>query len=266
MSIQHRYSTDSRESYEGLEPQLAELALLPAGDPRRARLRGDIIAAALPLGSHIASRYGGRGADPEDLEQVAAVGVVLAVDRFDPGRGSTFIGFAIPTIMGEVKRYFRDSTWAVRVPRPIKDLQQRVTAVTPELTQRLRREPTARELALELDAELGDIVQALIATSGYTADPLDAAWENEDDDRPAPQVKALTCSEPGYELTEDALAAGPLLAELSEQERAILVLRYGHHKTQRQIGQALGVSQMQTSRILARLLEHLREQAAAQAA
>lgn len=250
------------DSYDNIEPWLDKLAGLDADSAEYARLRNEVIGRCLPLGEHIARRYAGRGVDFEDLNQIAAVGVVLAVDRFDPGNGATFLAYAIPTIMGEVKRYFRDSTWAVRVPRRLKELQQRLTTVIPDLSQRLGRQPTARELAEATGAELTEITQALIAANSYTTESLDtrAAFDDEGD-KPLAPVDGLAAADPGYDLIEDSITAGPLLAELPERERAILVMRYGQDKTQTEIAAVLGISQMQISRILARVLRELRERA-----
>lgn len=250
-----------RDSYDNLEPWLEKLAAIDLNDPERARLRDEIIVKAMPLGEHIARRYAGRGVDYEDLAQIAALGVVLAVDRFDPDHGSSFLGYAIPTIMGEVKRYFRDSTWAVRVPRRVKELQQQLATVIPHLAQSLGREPTARELSEHLDADLFEITQALIARNSHTAQSLDTMVTGNDEGTSFSPADTLGDDDPGYALMEDTLTAGPLLAALTARERAILVMRYGQDKTQAEIAQILGVSQMQISRILARMLQSLRAQA-----
>lgn len=252
----------SGDSYEHLEPLLEELAGLDPGSPEHAGLRDRIIEIALPLGEHIAHRYGGRGVDHEDLAQVAAVGVVLSVDRFDPSVGAPFLGFAIPTVMGEVRRYFRDSTWAVRVPRRIKELRQQISVAVPQLAQQLDREPTAREIAAHLDADLLEVTQALIANNAYVTQSLDARLPSEDSDAaPAMALEALSITEDGYELMEDSITIGPLLAELPERERQILIMRFGQEMTQVQIGKALNISQMQVSRLLARTLAVLRDRA-----
>ncbi|MGV9410719.1 SigB/SigF/SigG family RNA polymerase sigma factor [Nocardia sp. NPDC003693] len=256
-----RHDRSTNDSYDHLEPWLGKLAALDPQDPERARLREDIIAKAIPLGEHIARRYAGRGVEYEDLAQIAALGVVLAVDRFDPDHGSSFLGYAIPTVMGEVKRYFRDSTWAVRVPRRFKELQQQLGTAIPQLAQRLEREPTARELAEHLDADLYEITQALIARNSRTADSLDTRVTGTEDGATFSPADTIGDLDPGYALMEDSLTAGPLLAELPERERRILILRYGQELTQVQIARELGVSQMQISRILSRVLTDLRTRA-----
>ncbi|MGX1810859.1 SigB/SigF/SigG family RNA polymerase sigma factor [Nocardia sp. NPDC055321] len=251
----------SGDSYEHLEPQLTELASLDPGTPEHTHLRERIIEIALPLGEHIAQRYGGRGVDHDDLVQVAALGVVLAVDRFDPSLGSPFLGFAIPTVMGEVRRYFRDSTWAVRVPRRTKELRQQISVAIPELAQRLDREPTARELAAHLDTDLFEVTQALIANNAYATQSLDTRLPSEDGDAPTIESEKLAVIDDGYALMEDSITIGPLIAELPARERQILIMRYGQDMTQVQIGKALNISQMQVSRVLARTLAGLRDKA-----
>ncbi|AYF77699.1 SigB/SigF/SigG family RNA polymerase sigma factor [Nocardia yunnanensis] len=250
------------DSYDNIEPWLLQLHELPVGSAEHERLRQEIIGKCLPLGEHIARRYAGRGVEADDLVQIAAVGVILAVDRFDPTNGATFLSFALPTIMGEIRRYFRDSTWAVRVPRRTKELQQRLTPAISELMQRLGRQPTARELATHLDADLAEITQALIAGNGYSAESLDAAPMSSDDgDALASRLDRYATVDPGYALIDDSLTAGPLLAELPERERTILIMRYGEGRTQAEIAREIGVSQMQISRLLSRTLSDLRARA-----
>ncbi|WP_067814714.1 SigB/SigF/SigG family RNA polymerase sigma factor [Nocardia inohanensis] len=250
----------SGDSYDNIEPWLKQLATLADDSDEYARLRDEIIRRCLPLGEHIARRYTGRGVEYEDLAQIAAVGVVLAVDRFDPANGASFLSFAIPTVTGEVKRYFRDSTWAVRVPRRIKEIQQRLTTVVPELAQRLGHQPTARELAAHLEVDLFEITQALIASNCYTTDSLDAPAATSGEQTLAP-IDRMATEDPGYALIEDSMAAGPLLATLGERERTMLIMRYGQNKTQSEIARVLGVSQMHVSRLLARTLVEIRERA-----
>ncbi|MFE6862226.1 SigB/SigF/SigG family RNA polymerase sigma factor [Nocardia sp. NPDC057668] len=263
VSIGHTRSARGRgDSYDNLEPLLRELADLTAGSPEHAALRQSVIEKALPLGEHIAQRYSGRGVEYEDLAQIAACGVILAVDRFDPTVGASFLGFAIPTVMGEVKRYFRDSTWAVRVPRRIKELRQQLSVAIPELAQRLDRDPTARELAEHLDTDLTEVTQALIANNAYTTQSLDARSQSDDGDAtPMIAPARLSVVEEGYALMEDSITIGPLLGTLSEREQRILRMRFGQEMSQAEIAKVLGVSQMQVSRLLAQTLKKLRDQA-----
>ncbi|RMI31205.1 SigB/SigF/SigG family RNA polymerase sigma factor [Nocardia stercoris] len=255
--------TDEGNSYDNIEPCLRKLASLPEGGIEHGRLRDEIIERCLPLGEHIARRYSGRGVEVDDLTQIAAVGVILSVDRFDPANGSTFLSFAVPTIMGEVKRYFRDSTWAVRVPRRVKEVQQHLAAAISELSQRLGHAPTARELAAHLNVDLAEVTQALIANNCYTTDSLDTGGRvlGGDSEQTSSRLDRLSVEDPGYSLVEESLTAGPLLTALPERQRRILVLRFGENKTQAEIAQEIGVSQMHVSRLLSRTLTELRDHA-----
>ncbi|MFI6044175.1 SigB/SigF/SigG family RNA polymerase sigma factor [Nocardia sp. NPDC051321] len=250
------------DSYDDIEPALIELAALDTADPRFPELRATIVRRCLPLADHIARRFSGRGETYDDLYQIASVGVVLAVDRFDPARGSPFLSFAVPTVMGEVRRHFRDRTWALRVPRRIKETQQKIGPAIERLVHRLDRPPTATELALDLDLDLTEITQALIARNCYRTDSIDIPRT---DDGPGTGAAAenLGYEDTHYELTENALAIAPLLAALPETEQRILHMRFFENLTQAEIGQRCGVSQMQISRILSRTLDALREQALA---
>ncbi|MFD4404812.1 RNA polymerase sigma factor SigF [Nocardia sp. NPDC058499] len=253
------------DSYDNLEPWFDKLAGLESDDPRRQEIRTEIVHLGLPLADHIARRFSGRGEAFDDLLQIARMGLVQAVDRFDVSRGSSFLSFAVPTIMGEVRRHFRDHTWAVRVPRGTKELHLRIGPASEVLFQRLGRTPTAREIAAELGAELTEVTQALIAGNGHTSNSLDAAVREHDDDTPPPAVLTkLGTEEPCFGLLEDAMAVRPLIEQLPRRERQILVWRYFGAMTQNQIAQRLGISQMQVSRILGKTLETLREQALAE--
>ncbi|KIA64290.1 SigB/SigF/SigG family RNA polymerase sigma factor [Nocardia vulneris] len=251
------------DSYDDIEPALLELSDLDSDDPGHPELRATIVRRCLPLADHIARRFSGRGETYDDLYQIASVGVVLAVDRLDPSRGSPFLAFAVPTIMGEVRRHFRDHTWAVRVPRRVKETQQRIGPTVELLSHRFGRPPTAMELAIELDLDLTEVTQALIATNCYRTDSLDPAADAGSDTGAAAFAENLGGDDGNYELTENALAVAPLLAALPEAERRILHMRFFEGLTQAQIGQQCGVSQMQISRILSRTLDALRTEALA---
>lgn len=252
------------DSYDNIEPWFEKMEALDPDDPHRRELRDHIVHLSLPLAEHIARRFTGRGEAFDDLLQIARVGLVHAVDRFDTGRGSSFLSFAVPTVMGEVRRHFRDHTWAVRVPRSTKELHLRIGPATEDLYQRLGRMPTAREIATELGVELTEVTQALIAGNGHTSNSLDATVRDQDDDAAPPAVLArLGCDEPCYELLEDAMTVRPLIEALPRRERQVLVWRFFGGLTQVQIADRLGISQMQVSRILAKTLRTLREQALA---
>ncbi|MFB8282347.1 sigma-70 family RNA polymerase sigma factor [Nocardia colli] len=167
------------DDYTTLEPHFARLATLAADDPRRPGLRTELITRSLPLAEHIARKYAGRGENFDDLLQIARVGMVAAVDRYDPHYGASFVAFAVPTIMGEVRRHFRDYTWAVRVPRRLKDIQLSIGPAIDVLFQRLGRMPRAGEIATELGVDIVDVTQAMIAHNGYQTSSIDAPSENE---------------------------------------------------------------------------------------
>ncbi|KZM73185.1 RNA polymerase sigma factor SigF [Nocardia terpenica] len=251
----------ARDSYDDIETVFAELAALGPTDPRREAVREKVIALCMPLADHIARRFSGRGEGFEDLRQVARVGLVQAVDRFDVTRGCTFLSFAVPTIMGEVRRHFRDNTWAVRVPRRTKEIQISLGAVVETLTQRLGRMPKASEIAAELGVDLVEVTHALIAGNAYQMSSLDAVTADDGENTPLSLMEVLGADEPRYALVEEFLAVKPLIAELPERERTVLLMRFFEARTQSQIAAALGISQMQVSRILSRTLSWLRAEA-----
>lgn len=229
-----------------------------APEAEHARRRERIVERCLPLADHIARRFDGRGEPREDLVQVARVGLVNAVNRFDVEAGSDFVSFAVPTIMGEVRRHFRDNSWSVKVPRRLKELHLRLGAATGELSQRLGRAPTASELAEELDMDREEVLEGLIAGSSYNTLSIDSGGSGEED-VPA-IVDTLGDVDAGLDRIEDRESLRPLLAALPERERTVLVLRFFESMTQTQIAKRVGVSQMHVSRLLAKSLAHLRDQ------
>ncbi|WP_280446914.1 SigB/SigF/SigG family RNA polymerase sigma factor [Nocardia brasiliensis] len=248
-----------KDSYDGIEPLLTQLADLDPGSREHACLREQIQRRCLPLADHIARRYTGRGENYADLYQVACVGLVAAIDRFDPTRRTPFTAFAIPTIMGEVRRYFRDYGWSVRVPRRTKEIQLTLAPAIEKLCHRLSRMPTAIEVAVELDIDLTEVTQAMLAANAYNNDPLDTSTHDNDSEYRLSTADTLGAEDPGYQLTDDALAITPLLDKLPPRDRLVLHLRFFRGQTQLQIAEQLGVSQMQISRILTRTLAQLRE-------
>ncbi|MET9489493.1 RNA polymerase sigma factor SigF [Nocardia sp. NPDC006630] len=249
------------DSYDNIEPAFEELAVaVESKDPKREVLRERVIERCLPLADHIARRYSGRGEAFEDLQQVARVGLIQAVDRFEISRGAPFLSFAVPTIMGEVRRHFRDHTWAVRVPRRTKEIQPRLASAVETLAQRLGRMPNAREVADELEVGLLDVTHALVAANGYQSSPLDAMINDDGEYSPMPAAASLGDTDPGYNLVEQQLAVRPHLRQLPRRERELLIMRFFESKTQKQIADHLGISQMHVSRILAKTLNHLREE------
>ena len=220
--------------------------------------RDELVERFLPLATRLAQRYR-RGAEPlEDLVQVASVGLLKAIDRFDPERGTAFSSFAVPTIAGELKRYFRDKGWAVKVPRDLQELAQRVDRTTDRLTHELSRAPTVAEIADELGTTLEQVLEAREAAAAHRADSLDRPYDNEDSTR---VVDTLGTSEPGYLQAELSATLETAMSVLSDREREILRLRFTEDLTQSEIGQRVGVSQMHISRLQREAITRLRETA-----
>ncbi|WP_231376658.1 RNA polymerase sigma factor SigF [Mycobacterium sp. 141] len=220
--------------------------------------REEIVTRCLPLADHIARRFDGRGEAREDLVQVARVGLVNAVNRFDVETGSDFVSFAVPTIMGEVRRHFRDNSWSVKVPRRLKELHLRLGTATSELSQRLGRAPTASELAEELGVDRDEVVEGLVAGSSYNTLSIDSGGGG-DEEAPA-IMDSLGDVDTALERIENRETLRPLLAALPERERTVLLLRFFESQTQTQIAERVGVSQMHVSRLLAKSLARLRDQ------
>ena len=214
----------------------------------------------LPLARRLARRYAHSPQAMDDLVQVAALGLVRAADRFDPDRGVSFSSFAVPTILGELRRHFRDTRWALHVPRELQERAQRVEHEVERLTTVLRREPRPREVAASLGLSVEQVLEAQDAFIAFDTRSLDApVATGEDDGNRASDFVGV--DEPGYELVEDLASLEPALEDLSERDREALHLRFECDMTQAEIGRHLGVSQMQVSRILRRALSDLRQSA-----
>jgi RNA polymerase sigma-B factor len=252
---QHASTSDSE--YEHLASVFVELAATQDGDSRRSELRDLLVTGHLPLAEHIATRFSHRGVPREDLVQVATVGLINAVDRFDPDRGSDFLSFAVPTIMGEVRRHFRDASWSMRVPRRLKELNLAITSASGELSQRLGRAPTPSEIAQKLGLTQEDVYEGLEAGNAYHSVSLDEALSADSDSDPL--ADTLGEEDAGLVGVENHESLRPLIEELPERERQILTLRFFHNLTQTQIADRVGISQMHVSRLLARTLERLRQ-------
>lgn len=221
------------------------------------QVRNRIIEANLGLAESIARRYGGRGEHHEDLAQVAMLGLLKAVERFEPERGLAFSSFAAPTIEGELKRHFRDRRWAVRMPRRLQELSLAVNQSTAGLAQRRGRSPTVAEIARDTGLTEESVLEAIEAGRAATAGSLDSGGRNDADAGDAP-VARLGRSDPDLEGVEQRLVVSRLLELLPERERQMMVLRFYDGLTQSEIAGRFGVSQMQVSRILTRALERLR--------
>jgi RNA polymerase sigma-B factor len=235
---------------------LARLGKLPVGDVRRVAIRARVIESYLPMTVYLARRYGGRGEPLADLTQVAAIGLIKALDRFDPKRGVPFASYAIPTIVGELKRHFRDTTWKIRVPRPLQELSLQLITVTEELAHALRRSPTTTELAAQLGVNRADVLAAQRCAHAYRPLSLDQPASNNED---LTLTDSLGGCDPAIEAVDTRETLRVRLAQLPERERRIIVLRYFGELTQAQIAADIGVSQMQISRLLARSLAQLQQ-------
>jgi RNA polymerase sigma-B factor len=235
----------------------AELAALPESDPRRQRVRDELVEMHLPLVEYLARRFRNRGEPLDDLVQVATIGLIKSVDRFDIERGVEFSTYATPTIVGEIKRHFRDKGWAIRVPRRLQELKLSLTKATSELSQKNGRAPTVAELAQHLGLSEEEILEGLESANAYSAVSLDAP-DAGDDDSPA-VADSLGTTDDSLEGVEYRESLKPLLEKLPAREKKILLLRFFGNMTQSQIAAELGISQMHVSRLLARTLAQLRE-------
>ena len=220
-----------------------------------ASARDELVVNLMPLVRSLAGRYAGRGEQLEDLVQVGAIGLIKAIDRFDPSRGVELTTYAVPTIVGEIRRHFRDKAWAVHVPRRLKELNVRLSRLLDQLTTDLGRSPTIAELAAAAGVEEEDVVDALESSQAYTARPLSTPVDGEGDDN---LLDTLGNVERGYEDVDDSSLVEAGLAALDERERRIVELRFFQGLTQSQIAAEIGISQMHVSRLLRRALETMR--------
>ncbi|HEU5334070.1 MAG TPA: RNA polymerase sigma factor SigF [Actinocrinis sp.] len=233
------------------------MAELDPHDPARAQIRDRLVRMHLPLVEHLARRFRNRGEPLDDLTQVATIGLIKSVDRFDPQRGVEFSTYATPTIIGEIKRHFRDKGWAVRVPRRLQELRLSLTAATSELSQRNGRSPTVAELAAHLGLTEEEVLEGLESANAYSTLSLDVP-ESGDDESPA-VADSLGSEDEALEGVEYRESLKPLLEQLPAREKRILLLRFFGNMTQSQIADEIGISQMHVSRLLARTLAQLRD-------
>ncbi|MGW7055325.1 RNA polymerase sigma factor SigF [Streptomyces sp. NPDC054887] len=239
-----------------------QLQVLEEGTPEHQYARNTLIEMNLSLVRFAAGRFRNRGGgDMEDIVQVGTIGLIKAIDRFDLTREVEFATFAVPYIVGEIKRFFRDTTWAVHVPRRLQELRVELARAKEELGTALDREPTVKELAGHLKLSEDEIVEGLVASNGYTAGSLDLPSDPGEDGRAASSrtfADVLGESDPAMETVEDLHTLAPLLEELDDRERHIIEMRFGQEMTQSEIGAELGISQMHVSRLLSRTLGRLR--------
>ncbi|MGR4881506.1 SigB/SigF/SigG family RNA polymerase sigma factor [Streptomyces sp. LARHCF249] len=234
------------------------LAELEEGSAEFSYVRNTLVELNLSLVKYAARRFRGRSEPMEDIVQVGTIGLIKAINRFDPERGVEFTSFALPTITGEIKRFFRDTSWAVKVPRRLQELRIDAAKAHDALEQELGREPTDSELAGQLHVTSEELAEGRKAASAYSVRSLDAPAQEEGDRDPGADRPSLGEEEPAYDRIECLESLKPMLACLPERERILLSLRFGQELTQSEIGDRLGLSQMHVSRLLARTLERLR--------
>jgi len=269
MSEHERHSEDTAQSVpsvpaarhdvqdrSGARALFVRLRALPQGSPEYAELRNQLVRMHLPLVEHLARRFRNRGEPLDDLTQVATIGLIKSVDRFDPDRGVEFSTYATPTVVGEIKRHFRDKGWAVRVPRRLQELRLSLTTATAELSQLHGRSPTVHELAEKLSISEEEVLEGLESANAYSTLSLDVP--DTDDESPA-VADTLGAEDEALEGVEYRESLKPLLEDLPPREKRILLLRFFGNMTQSQIAQEVGISQMHVSRLLARTLAQLRE-------
>jgi len=236
----------------------AALAERDLSEVERGSLRDDLVRLHLPLVEHFARRFLNRGEPFDDLLQVGTIGLIKAVDRFDIERGVEFSTYATPTILGEIKRHFRDRGWAIRVPRRLQELRITIAAATAELTQTLGRAPTVKELALEVGVSDEEIIEGLESANAYSTLSLDAP-DSGGDDGSLSMIDVIGEDDEALAHVENRETIKPLLQALDPREKHILTLRFFKGMTQSQIATEIGISQMHVSRLLARTLAQLRE-------
>lgn len=250
--------TRADSEYGHLVPLLERYTSIPADDPERESLRDELVTGFLPVAQHIARRFAHRGEPLDDLVQVATVGLINAVDRYSPERGSDFFSFAVPTISGEVRRHFRDLGWSMRVPRRLKDMHVAINTAVSELAQQLGRAPRPSEIAQRLDLPVAEVLEGLEAAEAYRSSSLDEMLSSEQGSATVGELVGAADAE--LDRVEFRQVLQPLLDELPPRERTILMLRFFGNLTQTQIGEQVGVSQMHVSRLLGQTLERMRKQ------
>lgn len=235
---------------------LIELHELPESSSRRKILRDQLVELHMPLVVYLARRFSGRNEPMNDLVQVGAIGLIKAIDRFDPSRQLEFSTYATPTILGEIKRHFRDTGWLIHVPRRAQELQTTLNAARADLSQEFGRAPTVAELAARIEIDEETVLEALDAARAYSGVPLDVLAAPGET---VPEHPMLGIVDEGFEQVEQRAMLREVIAKLPEAEREILLLRFIANKTQTEIAAIVGVSQMQVSRLVARGLKRLRE-------
>ena len=270
MLVQHHGSgTRDSASPDGAEPEKYKLSGPKRNDEERRLFRaylegGDLgarerlVERFLPLARQLARRYGSAGEPIDDLIQVASLGLVKAIDRYELDRGTAFSSFAVPTILGEIKRHFRDTGWTVRVPRAIQERRMKVNRAIPVLTGKLGRSPTTAEIAEHIAASSEEVLEAMEAAVAYEPVSLDTSPGTGEEDETWAQ--SVGSEDPGYELVEHSATLAPAMRQLPERERMILQMRFVQDMTQSQIAERIGISQMHVSRLIRKALEVVRSE------
>ncbi|WP_236243520.1 RNA polymerase sigma factor SigF [Streptomyces sp. CC228A] len=246
---------DARELSRLFFDRLAELE---EGTPEYQYIRNTLIEMNMSLVRYAAGRFRSRGDEMEDIVQVGMIGLIKSIDRFDLARGVEFPAFAVPYIVGEIKRFFRDTTWAVHVPRRLQEARVTLARATDELTTRLGRSPTVREIAELTSMSEEEVIEARVASNGYNSVSLDAPLGADGNDDDFALADYIGVEDTTMELVEDFHSLAPLMSTLDDRARRILHLRFVEEKTQAEIGKEIGISQMHVSRLLSRTLAHLR--------
>ncbi|MFC9235395.1 SigB/SigF/SigG family RNA polymerase sigma factor [Streptomyces decoyicus] len=238
---------------------LLRLQALEEGTPEYQYARNTLIEMNLTLVRYVARRFSSRRESMEDVLQVGTIGLIKAIDRYDPSRDVEFTTLAVPYIQGEIKRFFRDTTWSVRVPRRLQELRIDLARAREELENEGRHEPSAADLAAHLDIEEDEVTEGLVASNGYDCDSIDRPIQDGGKQQTGLVADLIGSEDPALALAEDIQALKPHLAKLDDRERTLLRMRFGAEMTQAEIGEELGLSQMHISRLLTRACTTLRK-------
>lgn len=248
-------SAPPRPARTSMHPRPVRISTPPDPAATDSRSKDELVTSLLPLAKRLAARYRHAGESQDDLEQVACLGLVKAVDRYDPDAGP-LVRYAVPTILGELRRHFRDKGWGVHVPRSVQENLLTVNKAVERLTTTLGRTPSARDIAAATSLSVEDVIEAIDAGASYTPAALDAPRPGADPDSRS-LGDSLGSNDPNYELVELGEAIGPAFQELPSRERAIVQLRFFEDLTQAEIAERVGISQMHVSRLLRRALDSL---------
>ena len=220
--------------------------------------RDQLIVNHINLVRFLASKFKNRGESLEDLVQVGTIGLIKAIDRFDPDRGLEFTTYATPTIMGEIKRHFRDKGWSVRVPRRLQELSAKVNQATDELTNQLQRSPSVAEIAEYLGSTVDEVLEAMESSSAYSSVPLEGGGSGEDDEAPS-VIDHYATEDPDLAASDDRIVLEQAIADFSPREQEVVKMRFEEGLTQVEIAERLGISQVQVSRLLRRTLRRIQD-------